>query len=470
MKEQPPEHRARRERLHQEYASTVQMLDASQLAFIGEHREWTLDEVREVWAAGPIPGSRPAINHVYVHVPFCKSLCHFCNYQRLRVSRPETMRAWLDGVRATLEVLAPGLSHHEFHTLFIGGGTPSVLPGAMLEQLLDALDGAIGFHPLASRQLELDPATISRDKLRLLVQRGFQSFSMGIETLDAEVNRAHGRGPQGAELVAQRFDDFAAEGVEKVSCDFLLGLAGTTPERILEEIEFVLARHRPHGIDVYLLIPTPQYLARHFGGSEERFRTHLDGFQAAAPDALARLARRLGYRLRGGPHHGYALRRKLRAADLLRWDRLVRGWSPFSYAQLCAEQRKPLSLLGLGPSARSLLFGRAQLEYREPAGEETRFTGRELDLRGEARSFLVYRLRDGDRVDRAEFRALFGADVAEVFAGAVAAWSALGLASLSPRELELRADDRLGRMATLLWLVPEADIQYEITRHQGARV
>jgi len=470
-------HRAEaRLKLHDDFVRICKPVDASQLTFEGEGRgSMTEAAVADLWRRAPArTGGRSPRNHVYVHVPFCKSLCSFCNYERLRPSSPAVLRAWLDRVLTSLDTLGPAASHLRFHSLYFGGGTPSVLTAAMIREVVDAIHDTLDFHPLARRTFELDPAVMNAEKLGALKGLGFRYFSFGIQTLDAGVNADHNRGNQGREVIDKRFQEFASAGLSQVSCDFLLGMAGTTPEQVFAEIGEALRRWRPQWIDIYQLTPTEAYLRSHYKGDTAAFWAHLRPFQEQAPEALARAARAAGYHYEEGGGHRYKLRIKPTPRDLLRIGRRalsgVVDLSPYGYTQNISEQGRPLNLLGLGPSARSRIYGVSRFKARAPSdGGPMGYEGRAVDIRGESLSYLVFTLRDGDRLDRRAFRDIFGEDVATLHGEALAGWRRAGLIeALTAKHLVLKSQSRQERLRALLWLVPDVDLQAEI-RKRGRR-
>jgi hypothetical protein len=90
-----------------------------------------------------------------------------------------------------------------------------------------------------------------------------------------------------------------------------------------------------------------------------------------------------------------------------------------------------------------------------------------VDLESEVRTYLVHRLRDSDRVERAAILQLFGADITELIPSTLSAWKSEGLVELSVDALELRPQPRQERTRMLLWLVPEAHLEYELARRAG---
>jgi coproporphyrinogen III oxidase-like Fe-S oxidoreductase len=465
---------SRRLALHERYLEVAKIGDASRLAYLhGPITVWTEEEVAALWdqaARNPIGDLEP-LNCVYIHVPFCKSICSFCNYDRLQPSSPELLKTWLARVLRSVEVIAPVLRPLTFHALYIGGGTPSVLPARLLRQLLETLDGALSWHPLASRKLEFDPAVMNRERLEVLAAHGFSQLSFGIETLDPEINARHNRGRQGLEVIERSFNDLQAVGISDVACDFLLGLEGTTPEGMLEEMETVLHRFRPNWLDIFMLTPTESYIKRHFGGSWEAVWAHLGRFEAVVPPALPALAARTGYEVRMGHGHHMMLKRKdHKRASLPRGaPAQAPGPSPgrFGYTALTSESRRPLNVLGLGRSARSTIFGTAAFAARDPGDNPwtegpADYAGNAITLADEARTFLVHHLRDNDTVDRAEFRRIFGSDVTDLIPSALAGWEREGTAGLEDDVLRFVPQDRRARIRTLLWLVPQEAIEFDL--------
>ena len=146
-------------KLHRLYASESEMVDASRLAYLlGPSKEWSEEAVAELWkdAAAASASGRKTHNHMYVHVPFCKSICSFCNYERLRPSRPELLQEYLDRCLQSIDRIAPSTQSLSFRSLYFGGGTPSTLPAKLLDQLLHKLSSHFQWHKHVSRQFEFD--------------------------------------------------------------------------------------------------------------------------------------------------------------------------------------------------------------------------------------------------------------------------------------------------------------------------
>jgi coproporphyrinogen III oxidase-like Fe-S oxidoreductase len=472
----------RRTALHDRFLEVAKIGDASRLAYLhGPEKTWTEEEVAAMWARAvrnPVSPAEP-LNCVYVHVPFCKSICSFCNYDRLQPSSPLLLKNWLARVLRSIEIIGSAVRPLTFHALYIGGGTPSVLPANMLHELLEALDRTLSWHPRAGRKMEFDPAVMNRERLKVLAAHRIRQLSFGIETLDPEINARHNRGRQGIELIERCFSDLKALGMSDVACDFLLGLEGTTPESMLAEMETVLTRFRPEFVDIFMLTPTHTYVTHHFGGSWEAFWRHIKPFEVAIPAALPELAARTGYRVRMGQGHHMMLERestfsRIAGSILGRWQLpipFLRRFERPSYTPLTSVARRPVNVIGLGRSARSVIFGTAAFAARDPEDDPAvagpaSYAGNQVDVGDEARSFLAHLLRDRDAVDRGEFRRIFGGDVTEIIPTAMAGWERDRTATLKDDTVQFVRQDRRDRIRSLLWLVPEEAIEFDLAHFE----
>jgi coproporphyrinogen III oxidase-like Fe-S oxidoreductase len=463
-----PRWMASRLKLQERYSDLARLPDASRLAYLrGQAHTVTEEQIAEQWALAAADASdERAANNLYIHVPFCKSICSFCNYERLRPSNPDLLTAYMDRLEGSMSVLGPAVSGMRWGAVYVGGGTPSTLPAKMLDRLFGLLSEHFDIAPDAEKSFEFDPQVMSQARVKVLKEHGFAHFSFGIQALDAEVNEAHNRGPQSRETVTKRFEELYSAGLHDVACDFLLGLAGTTPQQILADIEWVLERHTPRWVDVFQISPTPEYVDRHFSGDIDSFWTHLGPFQAEAPGALKQIAERHGYAMRPGGGHRFTLERSF----------IPEGWPPLprrshGYNQLVSEAQRPLNLLGLGPSARSQIFGHAAFQCRDP-GETPLgpgpavYRGHRINLQDEVRSYLVHQLRDRNEVNRARFQAIFGQSIEEAVPVALSAWNQAGLLSQDSSVLRLKAQSGAERTQALLWLVPDENLEHEISRRQ----
>lgn len=475
---------AQRRALHTGVASVERLLGPSQVAALrGTPRTWTEPDFAQVWAEAAASAPTNSVNNLYVHVPFCKSICAFCNYDRLKPSHPDALKRWRDRVMASIEALAPAVRPLSFGALYLGGGTPSVLPARILGEILGALDTQFSWRPQASRALELDPALVNPAKVEVLLKHRFQHYSFGVQTQSAAVNEAHNRGPQGPETIERCLSLLPGPALATVAADILIGLAGVTPEDTLSDLERLLRHPRRPRVDVFHLTPTREYVQSHFGGSREAAQQALAQYDPAFDKRLEALCAKWRYDLGSeGSHHARTLtprtaswllgpahareRARLYRGDLQtllarRRDGVplgLRPWQATSYSQLATNVRAPLNLLGLGPSARSQIFGRAAVVGRPHAGETgaTTYQGHALTLQDELRSFVLFDLRDRGFLDEGEIRSLFGMALEDAMPEALAVWVDTGLLRRAPGGWTAHRGSPGDLARAALWAVPDA--------------
>jgi oxygen-independent coproporphyrinogen III oxidase len=195
------------------------------------------------WRAGASHGVR----HLYIHIPFCHRRCSYCDFNTY-ANMEHRMEAYVDALCAELGAIAgrdTKASRHEDttprqdvncaglrcadlrSTIFLGGGTPSMLPLPLMERVLMAADKII---PLANAEVtvECNPGTVlGRDYLRELRGMGVNRVSMGVQSLDDPTLRVLGRIHTAAEARAS-FEDARAAGFDSINLDFIFGLPGQT--------------------------------------------------------------------------------------------------------------------------------------------------------------------------------------------------------------------------------------------------
>jgi len=154
------------------------------------------------------------------------------------------------------------------------------------------------------------------------------------------------------------------------------------------------------------------------------------------------------------------------AVPFLRWMKSL-SRPRYFYTPLVSEARRPVNVLGLGRSARSVIFGTATFAAHDPEDNPAlegpaSYVGNTLGAGDEARNYLSHFLRDNDTVSRAEFNQIFGGDMTEIVGEALEGWAREGTARLDEEALHFVPQDRRERIRSLLWLVPEEAIEFDL--------
>ncbi len=416
-------------------------------------RRYRADELVERWTKALAGADDSAAVNLYVHVPYCKSICDFCNYKRLRVSSREGLDEFVTFIVTEARLFAPAFERVKIGGLYVGGGTPSVLAPDQLERLFETLMTSFAFHEGAQKNFEFDPMVMTEERYRVVQKYGFSRFSFGIQSVDVDVNRLHNRGSQNRAHLEKQFRLLSEHGGAHANVDFLLGLAGTTPEQMLREIEQVMTDFSPNEMSVYFIYPTEQYVEAHFGGDFASFTRFLEPFEELVPKALAESAARLGYRLGGDGKHVITL-----TLANPRHSGRGKGDQDLFYCDTPSNAHRPLYVLGLGDSARSRIFGelvyRAEHDHDDVLPIRDRYVGIDTTRDDEMFTYVAMVLRGSDRLSRPLFRRTFGVDPVEAFRRPIDKLRKLGVAVVHDGDVELAIQSRADRLRDILFFLP----------------
>lgn len=190
---------------------------------------------------------------LYLHIPFCQSKCRYCSFFSF-APRPGEVGELVAALRQQISQASslPEVNSLGFSTLFIGGGTPSMLPIEDLEALLaHCLQAFAWSSPTPEISIEVNPGTIDAEGLAQLRRAGFNRLSIGIQSLDdlelQNLGRIHSREQALTTVAAARRAGFA-----NLSCDLMYGLPGQSPESWRQTLEEILS-HGPQHLSLYEL-------------------------------------------------------------------------------------------------------------------------------------------------------------------------------------------------------------------------
>lgn len=190
--------------------------------------------------------------HLYVHWPFCKNKCHYCDFVALekheqfieryhKALKAEVAHFFVDRAQGTK---AP------VKTIFFGGGTPSLYPLPLLTEFTDHLYSFVDRTTIAEMTLEVNPGGLTSSHYLAWRDCGFNRVSVGVQVLDESVLFNLNRRQKNADVYALM--DGIFEYIPNVSVDLIIGLPGSTPETWWKTLEQVLKWPITH-ISVYFL-------------------------------------------------------------------------------------------------------------------------------------------------------------------------------------------------------------------------
>jgi oxygen-independent coproporphyrinogen III oxidase len=298
--------------------------------------------------AGPAALVQPL--SIYVHVPFCESLCYYCACNKIITKKHDRATPYLRALEREVELYAREIGRDRPVTqLHLGGGSPTFLSNDELLELIQMLRRNFALAPGGEQSIEIDPRTVDVCRLEHLARMGFNRISFGVQDFEPEVQKAVHR-IQPAEQVFQLMDAARLIGFESINVDLIYGL----PRQTAESFDRTLARVaqlRPDRIALYAYAHLP-----------ERFKPQRHIQPADLPGGAAKLqmlARSLdafgeaGYVYIGMDH--FALPNDALAVAK-RQGRLHRNFQGYSTQPDC-------DLIGLGVSA----IGRIGASYSQNA-------------------------------------------------------------------------------------------------------
>ncbi|HUF08139.1 MAG TPA: radical SAM protein [Rhodothermales bacterium] len=178
---------------------------------------------------------------VYVHLPFCRSMCHYCGCHMLVTNGRTRIERYLHYLRKEIDLTASHVGDaNQVVQLHWGGGTPTYLTPVEINQLMTAIAGHFQFTPGAEISLEADPRGLTAAHLQAAREAGFNRLSIGVQDLDPLVQEAIHR-VQPAELVQDVTETARRLGFQSISYDLIYGLPHQTPDGFLNTVSQVIA-------------------------------------------------------------------------------------------------------------------------------------------------------------------------------------------------------------------------------------
>ena len=184
---------------------------------------------------------------LYVHVPWCVRKCPYCDFNS-HEPRAQTgagangeipADAFVDAALRDLELALPMVWGRPVHTVFFGGGTPSLLPASAVERLISGIRARVRLIPDAEITLEANPGTFEAARFEGFLEAGVNRLSLGVQSFDAGALQRIGRihDDQAARAAAAH----AIQTFGRVNLDLMYALPGQTIEAALRDVDQALA-------------------------------------------------------------------------------------------------------------------------------------------------------------------------------------------------------------------------------------
>ena len=244
---------------------------------------------------------------LYVHLPWCIRKCPYCDFNSHEIAADQApQQAYIDALLADLDQALPLIWGRPVHSIFIGGGTPSLFSPAAIDQLLSGLRARLRLAADAEITLEANPGTFEKDRFRAFAQAGVTRLSLGVQSFDDQALKALGRVHDRAQALAAAAE--AAQCFETFNLDLMYAWPGQDMARLDADIDQALALQPPHLSIYHLTVEPNTYFAKYPPALPEEDlayemldriseRTALSGLQRYEVSAYARPGHRCWHNL-----------------------------------------------------------------------------------------------------------------------------------------------------------------------------
>ena len=185
-------------------------------------------------------------NSIYIHIPFCEKKCFYCSFV-VFVNQKHHLDHYLHGLSEEIR----GVPKQKIFSLYIGGGTPSVIGEKQWEVLFDAMHKQFIFDPKIECTVELNPEHITGSYIKVLKNLGVNRFSLGMQTLQDKYLRFLGR-HHTCKSAINAFHVLRNEGIKNINLDFMYGFSQQTTCELKKDLKAIIELQSDH-VSIYSL-------------------------------------------------------------------------------------------------------------------------------------------------------------------------------------------------------------------------
>src|SRR3989344_2464902 len=198
--------------------------------------------------------------NLYVHIPFCKTKCGYCSY----VSEPNVSKKrvedYLGALGQELTKYGNYVQGRNVSSIYMGGGTPTILTNQQLSELLDLVYSKFNVEDKATLCVEANPVTLKgdtgREKLKVLIQKGVKRLSIGVQSFNDGLLKAIGRGYIDNKEAREAIKSAQEAGMEVLNIDMMQDLPGQTLDNVKADLEMI-AELKPDSVTWYTMRVAP---------------------------------------------------------------------------------------------------------------------------------------------------------------------------------------------------------------------
>ncbi len=175
---------------------------------------------------------------LYLNIPFCQHRCVFCCHaSHLTVHK---LNDYFAALLKEIDIYAQLLNKTPFKSVYLAGGTPSLLDENQLQELFDRLHAGLNLKKVVQFSFETGPATLNEEKIKILKKNGVDRLGLGVQSLDPAVLKINNR-PQDTRQVKHIFDLARSHKIKFISLDLMMGIPGQTVESFMQDLKTLIS-------------------------------------------------------------------------------------------------------------------------------------------------------------------------------------------------------------------------------------
>jgi len=227
----------------------------------GEETGAGLKDIQHYMRDGTLQLSALPPLSLYVHLPWCLKKCPYCDFNSHEAQGELPEQRYLDALMADLEASLPLIWGRTVHSIFIGGGTPSLFSPQAIDRLLGDIRARLRLEPDCEITLEANPGTFEKHRFRAFRSAGVTRLSVGVQSFDDRHLKALGRVHDRAQALAAVEE--AAQAFDTFNLDIMYALPGQTLENLEQDMRQALAFEPPHVSIYHLTVEPNTYFAKY---------------------------------------------------------------------------------------------------------------------------------------------------------------------------------------------------------------
>lgn len=388
--------------------------------FSTEYETCDFSHIKKIWE----DHSDSKYLSMYLHIPFCKNArCSYCLYESNILENREVLSQYMDFLFGELDQYQQLFKNRTFHTLYIGGGTPSLLSENQMDQLLRCIFNQYHFHEKGERTVEVSPSTVTFNQLKVLKENGINRISIGVQSLDEKILANEQRPFVSFERIASICQWCSQLGFSENNVDIMTGLSGDDGTAVVSSF-LRLCQLKIPSISVY----SKRFLEHQL--SRDQFKKHYEQV-TQIHTILNDLSETLGYRnrvnnpLAESQHFVLKDHQKIPNEYHTRYNSQIHN-----------------SCLGIGSKAQSFITNHVFYKC-DGSWDKPNYQIKKANEIDRMRAYIINQLYEFRKINKDCFEQLFGVSLEEKFSTEIQELSELKLINNNKNQVNIVKENQL---------------------------